>query len=99
MKLPNMFHFMLETNAGMKKMVRKSRGELPENMAAAYEKQHKAFEALQRSVASLAESLELQLPHLPETTTRMAGDAGAVSLVSRQVECHHVQHTVVCSVM
>lgn len=53
-------------------------------MAAAYEKQHKAYEALHRSVASLAESLERQLPDLPETTTRVAAD-GRVSLVTRQV--------------
>jgi len=60
------------------------RGELPEEMAAAYEKQHKTFEALQKSLASLAESLEHDMPALPETTTRFTGE-GTVSLVTRQV--------------
>jgi hypothetical protein len=60
------------------------RGELPEEMAAAYEKQHRSFEALQRSLASLAESLERKVPALPETTTRFTGE-GSVSIVTRQV--------------
>lgn len=60
------------------------RGELPDEMAAAYEKQHKSFEALQKSLASLAESLERDMPALPETTTRFTGE-GTVSLVTRQV--------------
>ncbi len=53
-------------------------------MAAAYEKQHKSFEALQRSLASLAESLERDMPALPETTTRFTGE-GSVSVITRQV--------------
>ncbi len=53
-------------------------------MAAAYEKQHRSFEALQKSLASLAESLEREVPALPETTTRFTGE-GAISLVTRQV--------------
>ncbi|KAK9907680.1 hypothetical protein WJX75_008040 [Coccomyxa subellipsoidea] len=60
-----------------------NRGELPEEMAAAYEKQHRSFEALQRSLASLAESLERKVPALPETTTRFTGE-GSVSIVTRQ---------------
>lgn len=60
------------------------RGELPEEMAAAYEKQHRSFEALQRSLASLAKSLEREVPALPETTTRLTGE-GSVSIVTRQV--------------
>lgn len=62
------------------------RGELPEDMAAAYEKQRKGFESLQRLVASLADSLNRPLPHLPEATTRLAPEGG-VSLVSKQVGC------------
>ncbi len=53
-------------------------------MAAAYEKQRRSFEALQKSLASLAESLEREMPALPETTTRFTGEGG-VSLVTRQV--------------
>ncbi|CAL8462985.1 g2519 [Coccomyxa elongata] len=60
-----------------------NRGELLEEMAAAYEKQHRSFEALQKSLASLAESLEREMPALPETTTRFTGEGG-VSLVTRQ---------------
>ena len=62
------------------------RGELPEDMAASYEKQRKGFESLQRLVASLADSLNRPLPHLPEATTRLAPEGG-VSLVSKQVGC------------
>lgn len=68
------------------------RGELPEEMAAAYEKQHRSFEALQKSLASLAESLEREVPALPETTTRFTGEGG-VSLVTRQV-CFALQSRV-----
>ncbi|BDA48017.1 Regulator of nonsense transcripts 2 [Coccomyxa sp. Obi] len=60
-----------------------NRGELPEEMAAAYEKQHRSFEVLQKSLASLAESLEREVPALPETTTRITGEGG-ISLVTRQ---------------
>ena len=60
------------------------RGELPEDMAAAYEKQRKGFESLQRLVASLADSLNRPLPQLQETTTRLTSEGG-VTLISKQV--------------
>ena len=52
-------------------------------MAAAYEKQRKGFESLQRLTASLAESLNSPLPQLQEATTRLTSEGG-VTLVSRQ---------------
>lgn len=52
-------------------------------MAAAYEKQRKGFESLQRLTASLAESLNRSLPQLQEATTRLTSEGG-VTLVSRQ---------------
>ena len=60
------------------------RGELPEDMAAAYEKQRKGFESLQRLVASLGDSLNRPLPQLQEATTRLTSEGG-VTLVSKQV--------------
>jgi hypothetical protein len=53
-------------------------------MAAAYERQAKGFEALQRAAASLAESLERPLPPLPAAATRIAAGDGGVHLVARQ---------------
>ncbi len=52
-------------------------------MAAAYEKQRKGFESLQRLAASLAESLNRPLPQLQEATTRLTSEGG-VTLVTRQ---------------
>ena len=52
-------------------------------MAAAYEKQRKGFESLQRLTASLAESLNRPLPQLQEATARLTFEGG-VTLVSRQ---------------
>ncbi|GMH39542.1 hypothetical protein BSKO_07440 [Bryopsis sp. KO-2023] len=43
-----------------------TKGELPEDLATAYEKKRTAFEALQRGVASYAESLDKDVPELPE---------------------------------
>ena len=59
------------------------RGELPEELAAAHERQARAFEALQRACASLADTLERALPPLPASATRISGEGG-VSLVTRQ---------------
>ena len=55
-------------------------------MAAAYEKQRKGFESLQRLVATLADSLNKPLPRLQEATTRLAPEGG-VTLVSKQAGC------------
>ena len=56
-----------------------SRGDLPESLSAKYEAQRTAFEALQRSTASLAEVLEKSLPELKTTSLREdenLGDGG-----------------------
>jgi regulator of nonsense transcripts 2 len=54
-----------------------SRGDLPESLAAAYEAQRSAFEALQRGAGALAEVLERPLPELEAAVTRMAPAAEA----------------------
>ena len=54
-----------------------NRGDLPEDMAAAYEAQRKGFEGLQRTTAALAEVLDRQLPELVDSTTRIAASAAA----------------------
>lgn len=48
-------------------------------MAAAYEAQRRAFEALQRSAAALAEALDRKLPELSEGVTRMEAGAAAAA--------------------
>ena len=63
-------------------MARACRGELPEELAAAHERQARGFEALQRAAASLADSLERALPALPRGATRIHGEGG-ISLVTR----------------
>ncbi len=51
-----------------------SRGDLPADVAAEYEKRRKAYEALHRAVASLAESLDQPMPELVEDAfTRLGG--------------------------
>ncbi|CAD7702075.1 unnamed protein product [Ostreobium quekettii] len=55
-----------------------TRGELPEEMAAQYEKKRKAFEALQRNMSAFAESLDKDLPDLPDDSlTRVTTDSQA----------------------
>ena len=44
----------------------------------------RAFQSLQRLVASLADSLNRPLPQLQETTTRLTSEGG-VTLISKQV--------------
>jgi hypothetical protein len=61
------------------------RGELPEEAAAAYERQRRAFEALQRSAAALAEALDQPLPALPESDVTRTRAAGGVTLVATRV--------------
>lgn len=58
------------------------RGDLPEDMAAAYEAQRRSFEGLQRNTAALAEALDRKLPKLRETVTRMAAGPAGVSAVA-----------------
>lgn len=73
--------------------VRCCRGELPEDMAAAYERQAKGFEALQRSLASLAESLERPLPALPAAATRIVSEGGVHLVPKQQVLCSRLHHS------
>lgn len=60
------------------------RGELPEDMSAAYERRRKAYENLQRSVVALADTLGKVIPDLPEprSVTRTK-DGGIVVLTGR----------------
>ena len=64
-------------------------------MAAAYEKQRKGFESLQRLVASLADSLNRPPPQLQEATTRLA-PGGGVSLITKQVGCSSASGCCTC---
>lgn len=76
-------HTALQATEAENARVLNSRGDLPEDMAAAYEAQRKSFEGLQRSAAALAEVLDKPLPELrAAAVTRMAaaaddGTAGA----------------------
>ena len=57
-----------------------SRGDLPEDMAAEYETQRKAFDSLQKLTASLAETLGLDMPVLESTSlTRLKGSVKVIS--------------------
>ena len=57
-----------------------SRGDLPEDMAAEYEAQRKAFDSLQKLTASLAETLGLDMPVLESTSlTRLKGSVKVIS--------------------
>ncbi len=52
-----------------------SRGDLPADMAADYEKKRKQYEALHRATASLAESLDRPMPELVEDAFTRLGPA------------------------
>ena len=62
------------------------RGDLPEDMAAAYEAQRRAFEGLQRNAAALAEAIDRRLPELSEAVTRLAAAAGSSGATGAQEE-------------
>ena len=66
------------------------RGELPEDMSAAYEKQRKAYEALQRAVASLADTLEKAMPDLPEPSSVTRTRDGGIVVLTGRVRPHLV---------
>ena len=57
------------------------RGDLPEELSTKYSAQRKAFDALQKAAASLAECLNMELPHLESGTTRLKGSA-AINVIS-----------------
>ncbi|DBA81963.1 TPA: hypothetical protein ACH3X1_007672 [Trebouxia sp. C0004] len=64
-----------------------NRGELPEDMSAAYERQRKTYEALQRAVASLADTMEKNMPDLPEpSSVTRTRDGGIVVLTGREAD-------------
>ena len=65
------------------------RGDLPEELAAKYAAQRKAFDGLQKSCASLAECLGLKMPALESGTTRLKATEAAVGVISGRVsiEC------------
>ncbi|KAL4452134.1 hypothetical protein ABPG75_007796 [Micractinium tetrahymenae] len=65
-------HAALQATEAENAHVLNSRGDLPEDMAAAYEAQRKGFEGLQRTAAALAEVLDRPLPELKQAVTRMA---------------------------
>lgn len=65
-------------------IVLRCRGELPDDMSASYERQRKAYEALQRAVASLADTMEKSMPDLPEpSSVTRTKDGGIVVLTGR----------------
>ncbi|PSC71053.1 regulator of nonsense transcripts UPF2 [Micractinium conductrix] len=80
-------HATLQETEAENARVLNNRGDLPEDMAAAYETQRKGFEGLQRAAAALAEVLDRPLPELRQAVTRIvavaddgaaqAGDASA----------------------
>lgn len=59
------------------------RGDLPEELSAKYAAQRKAFDNLQKAAASLAECLDMELPHLESSTTRLKGNA-AINVISNK---------------
>lgn len=61
------------------------RGELPEDMSSAYEKQRKSYEALQRTVASLADTLEKAMPDLPEPSSVTRTGDGCITVLTGRV--------------
>ena len=59
-------------------------------MSAAYEKQRKAYEALQRAVASLADTLEKAMPDLPEPSSVTRTRDGGIVVLTGRVSPHLV---------
>lgn len=82
-------HTALQATEAENARVLNSRGDLPEDMAAAYEAQRKSFEGLQRAAAALAEVLDKPLPELQAAAvTRMAAaaDEGAAGSGDQQAQ-------------
>lgn len=65
-------------------------------MSSAYEKQRKMYEALQRNVASLADTLEKAMPDLPEPSSVTRTRDGCITILTGRVSspgCHrHTLH-------
>lgn len=90
-------HAALQATEAENARVLNSRGDLPEDMAAAYEAQRKGFEGLQRTAAGLAEVLDRPLPELKQAVTRMAAaaeepGAPAGEQHTQQVQQEHAAH-------
>lgn len=77
-------HAALQATEAENARILNSRGDLPEDMAAAYEAQRKGFEGLQRAAAGLAEVLDRPLPELKQAVTRMAAAAEEPSAEAEQ---------------
>jgi hypothetical protein len=69
----------------------RTRGELPEEMAEKYEKLRKAFEALQRTTSTLAETVDREPPVLQESDVTRVGGDGRVSIIVPKV-CPRSSH-------
>lgn len=54
-------------------------------MSAAYEKQRKAYETLQRTVSTLADALEKPMPDLPEPSSVTHTKDGAIVVLTGRV--------------
>ena len=66
------------------------RGDLPENMASAYEQKRKLFDTLQRSIMPLAELLDKQMPDLPEpSASGKTGEGSVVGVFLGKVSSRH----------
>lgn len=78
-------HAALQATEAENARVLNSRGDLPADMAAAYEAQRRNFEGLQRAAAALAEVLDRQLPELKVAVTRIvAVDDGSAAAAADQ---------------
>ena len=54
-------------------------------MSSAYEKQRKSYEGLQRTVASLADTLEKAMPDLPEPSSVTRTGDGCITILTGRV--------------
>lgn len=84
-------HAALQATEAENARVLNSRGDLPEDMAAAYEAQRKGFEGLQRAAAGLAEVLDRPLPELKQAVTRMAAAAEEPGAEAGEQQTQQVQ--------
>lgn len=62
-------------------------------MSSAYEKQRKFYEALQRTVASLADTLEKAMPDLPEPSSVTRTGDGCITILTGRVSWQAQAHT------
>ena len=61
---------------------------MPEEVADAYERQRRAWDALQRTVGTLAEVLGRQMPALPASAPiRLAASATGITILSGRARC------------